>query len=635
MKSLLVIIVLLISFSCRFESETEGSRVLKVPSQFITIADAVKHSKDGDTIIICSGNYFENNIEINRAVTILSEWMFKADKQNKGSVVIDAGDKELFIVKADGVEISGLKIINGDHPFSLSARVNINNNHLVNCRDGLSFESGSGGYAGYNLIENDRDDGIDIDIGTKMENIGSDVLIEYNTIINSHDDGMELRLFEWPGQNIRYEIRGNVIMGSNNAAVQLISYDVFTGKKFYIHHNIFRNCKTGLGCMEGARTKEDLTGASKMDEQVFLFNNTIVNNKMGATGGNCIIAINNIVMGNQLGGFKRFGKKSVVENNLFFDNGVDDFILFDENVTKDNNMFSVDPLLDITTFGVVENSLCVDAGLKKLSWNGKVILEVPERYTAGKAPDIGAVELNGKYNPVVQRHVVVEAGDDIIVIAPENEVILKGKVVNSIGGNVETIWKLENGQTDVAIIDVRKTETSVIFSKTGIYHFSLSTTGNSYHARDDVTIRFVSSGKGKKLFVDEKNGFSFDSEDYAYLYGNVSNISNTDSSESRYILLDTGDNVVSAFVEYSVGTSENKTCTIRLLVKKKDADMTSTLCTVFNGNKQKSVSISNIDEWQWIEVLTGVPVTAGQWPFWVYAESGAFYLKKIKIDFDD
>ena len=92
--------------------------------------------------------------------------------------------------------------------------------------------------------------------------------------------------------------------------------------------------------MEGSNTREDLSGASTMDELIWFFNNTIVDNQIGATGGNRIVAFNNLVYGNTLGGFKRFGSDSEVVNNLFFKNGNIDFIEPHESLIIKNNIFS-------------------------------------------------------------------------------------------------------------------------------------------------------------------------------------------------------------------------------------------------------------------------------------------------------
>ena len=144
--------------------------------------------------------------------------------------------------------------------------------------------------------------------------------------------------------------------------------------------------------MEGSNTKEDISGASKMDEQVYFYNNTLVGNDMGATGGNNIIALNNLVEGNSLGGFKRFGANSVIINNLFFQNGGDDFIEIDKAAVQEGNIFLTDPLLDRTTFKPADNSPCIDAGKSNLEIKGVELLKFSPDYIAGDAPDIGAIE---------------------------------------------------------------------------------------------------------------------------------------------------------------------------------------------------------------------------------------------------
>ena len=366
-----------------------NSQIIRVPENYKTIAQAVENSSDGDTIILSPGTYHESNIEINKKLTISSEWILTGDKNIIESTVIDPNDSILFSLNSNDIEISGLKIINGNHTLNINARVKIKWNHLVHNLDAVSMESNGGGYVGHNTIENDRDDGIDLDIKK-----GSDIVIEYNTIVNSSDDGVEIRLFKPPKQNIHYEIGHNVFSGSRRAGIQLISYDVYTGKSFNIHHNIFRNCKIGLGCMEGANTKEDLSGASKMDEMVCFYNNTMVDNEMGATGGNYVIAINNVIVNNKIGGFKRFGKRSVVTNNLFYHNKDNDFIVFDDSVRKYKNIFGTDPLLDKITLHPDSNSPCVDAGLKTFNIDGIPVIKIsPDEYV-GSAPDLGALESN-------------------------------------------------------------------------------------------------------------------------------------------------------------------------------------------------------------------------------------------------
>ena len=369
------------------------AQIINVPSDFLTIALAVQNATAGDTIILAPGTYNENSMNITIPLTISSQWILEGDESFIDQTIVNPAGSKLFSVTADDVEISGLKITNGDHTLDINGRVSIKYNHLVSNSDGVSMESNGGGYVGYNLIENNYtgDDCIDLDI-TKN---GSDILIEYNQLYNANDDGIEIRLFDVPNQNIHYEIRHNTISGCTKAGIQLISYDIFTGKVFDIHHNIIQTCKSGIGCMEGANTSEDMSGASLMDELVYLYNNTLLNNQTGATGGNSMIAINNIVADNTSGGFKRFGANSLIANNLFFNNANNDLIEINGTAEQYDNIFSEDPLLDETTLIPGTNSPCIDAGLDKLTLDGIPVIEISTEDYMGSAPDIGAIETEG------------------------------------------------------------------------------------------------------------------------------------------------------------------------------------------------------------------------------------------------
>ncbi len=394
-KLLLSLFSILLCLSCTQKQKSitnENGRIIKVPSEISSIAEAVRNSSDGDWIILAPGKYSEMKIDVGKSVAISSEWKLTGDSTKINETIIDSQDSILFNIMKDGVEISGLRIINGDHPLNIMARATIKNNLFSGNLDAMSFEGSGGGYVGYNFVENDRDDGIDLDIRLGGNNHGTDIVIEHNTIIDSNDDGIEIRLYDYPGQNIHYTLRNNKIISSNNAGIQIISYDIFTGKTFDIHHNIITQCKVGLGCMEGTNTRENIAGATTMDELICLYNNTLVDNQMGATGGNNLIALNNLVMGNTQGGFKKFGKNSAAINNLFFSNGAEDLVEFNEAVIKEGNIFSADPYIDNITFKPASNSQCIDAGKQNFVLNGRTLINVDSKYISGSAPDIGAVE---------------------------------------------------------------------------------------------------------------------------------------------------------------------------------------------------------------------------------------------------
>ena len=608
----------------QIKEDCKNPRILKVPAEFPTIAAAVAKSDEGNWIIISPGTYAENEIEINKSITISSEWKLSGDESKIDKTIIDAEDKRLFIIKAHGVEVSGLRIINGDHTLDISAEVTISHNHFVNNLDGMSFESGGGGYAGYNIAENDRDDALDLDITVDEENSGSDILVEYNLFINSHDDGIEIRLFKPKNQNINYIIRKNQIIGSNNAGIQLISYDEFTGKVFDIHHNIFINCKTGLGCMGGAKTREDLTGASKMDERVYFYNNTIIGCNMGATGGNNIQAFNNLVSGNLLGGFKMFGPDCSILNNLFFRNAGNDFTEIDPAVIRSGNIFSQDPLIDENTYLPAENSLCIDAGIISIEIDGMELLRIsPEDFT-GDAPDLGAIERGIRKQGLNQaKPLQVDAGEDRVVGSAGNEIVLAGRIQYADDQLFGCQWKQEMGPAEAILFDPDKLVTHVKLYRQGIYQFSINCSDQHSSSSDFVTVRFINEGAGKQLFLSEGQINTIEAEDFAYAYGTVKKIGKT------YIRLDGNEEAIDiAQTEYSVGMSQGNDYELWFLVKSSDRGEYK-LQVRFNHKDIGEISVVKNKKFKWTKLPGKVTANPGEWQLLIGVTNGRIFLDKI------
>lgn len=622
----------LLSLKC-FKIEKENDKILKIPSDFPTITEAVEKAKDGDIIIISPGTYYESEIELSKSVTISSEWKIDGDISKIKETIIDVDNKKLFSIKADNVEISGLTILNGNHTLDISAKVSVIYNHFIRNLDAISLESGSGGYVAYNVIENDRDDGIDIDIGSNKNKIGSDIIVEHNTITNSNDDGIEIRLFSHPDQNITYIIRENVIIGSKNAAIQIISYDVYTGKVFHIHHNIFRDCKVGLGCMGGRNTREDLSGASKMDERVFYYNNTMVSNQMGATGGNNIIAFNNIVLENALGGFKNFGENSAIINNLFYNNGDEDFKDIKGSVPKSGNIFTLDPLIDKNSFKPFDNSPCIDAGIRSYILNGDTLINISPEYIKASNPDIGAIETGREYIVPIETNLIVDAGNDIIYKESDNELFLKGKIINPARLEVNYSWKLEQGDNFAEILHPESLETKVKLSQYGLYEFSLNCSVNDLKISDYIIIRYVTDGNGKQLFLNNNINNVFNASDYAYSYGNVIINSDPEAVNKRFITLNNEKDIVHPKLEYFIVTSEFDDCSIWVYAKKITKEKGG-LKIKFNDQEADELSLIKNKKWKWIKVPGIFNVTAGQWSLLIENIEGPVSVEKILFSFD-
>jgi hypothetical protein len=633
-NSLLNILLIIISIfyssqsnavkSCQ-TNKTEQGNTLKVPSEYSTIAAAVEKAQKGDVIIIAPGMYNEKEIELTKAITITSEWKLSGDESIIDKTIIDSEKAKLFLVRKDGVEISGLKIINGDHTIEVVAKTTIIHNHFSGNLDAISMEAGAGGYVAHNIIENDKDDGLDIDIGADSdEAIGSDVIVEYNTIINSHDDGIEIRLFSRPNQNIKYTIRKNTIIGSGNAGIQLISYDLPTGKEFYISKNIFISCKTALGCMEGAQTVENLVGASKMDEPVYFFNNTIVNNRMGATGGNTIYAFNNVVMNNKEGGFKRFGKNSIARNNIFYKNGGPYFIEFSEDAIIEDNLLERDPQINLKNFSLFEGSPAINAGVNKLVVKGKTAINIPAKNIAGLRVDLGAIETgwSGETAPIVLP-IFASAGNDFVTQNKTNS--LKGTLQGNID-NADILWKKKEGPGIVKFSEVKEAETTVQFGQQGIYELTLTAESGILSAEDNITIRYINSGTGKEFFARTNKFFEIEAEDYTYCYGEVKHISNNSLVKMEC------KNYNTSMLEFSVGMENTDFYTLWIRCKSLG---TNNVRIKFNNKEITRLSAPTIENFTWIKVDEKIRASAGQWSMLFELISGAIEIDKIILTPDE
>lgn len=602
----------------------QQNRILKVPADFPRIATAVANSEDGDWIIISPGAYFENEIVIDKAITISSEWKISGDESVIEKTIIDSEDKVLFTILKDSVEVSGLMLINGNHTLDIEARATIIHNHFINNLDGISMESNGGGYVAYNIAENDRDDPLDIDIIADDECSGSDILVEHNVFINSNDDGIEIRLFKPHNQNIKYTIRHNKIIGSKNAAIQLISYDEFTGKEFHIHHNIFTNCKTGLGCMEGARTQEDLSGATKMDEIVYFYNNTVTDCQMGATGGNRIIAFNNLIAHNSLGGFKLFGANSDIRNNLLYDNGSDDFVAINSGVVQDGNIFGIDPLIDANTYSPAQNSPCIDGGIASITMHGDKTFTISPEFFTGNVPDIGGIE-RGHQMQTVQKPISlrVDAGENQVVESSSFDVVLAGRINNPDGGRpFKCDWKQEKGPAQSELINSGRLVASANLPKEGIYQFSINCSDGQSTTSGMVTIRNIKDGEGKQMFLSEDMINSIEAEDFAYAYGNASMV------RKKFLRLEP-----SAQVEFSVGMPEGREYELWLLIKSLNPGENK-IGVEFNQQKVGELSIVKDKKFQWVKVPAKIETTPGQWQLLINNLNGQILLEKIIFSYD-
>ncbi|MBI1880703.1 MAG: right-handed parallel beta-helix repeat-containing protein [Chloroflexi bacterium] len=223
-------------------------------------------------------------------------------------------------------------------------------------------------------------DGIDFDNA-------SSGTIEDNIIRNNGDDGIEIRLHSYSGPTLNIIIHRNTISGNGEDGIQLIDYPDLSHRVFYIERNlIINNAMAGLGLMDGGVTKEDFRAAS-IPERIHLYNNTFVDNPYAVTGGDNLIALNNLFVNSTTLALKNVDAGSIAAYNLFWNNGTNNQ---GSNVDTNTTLFT-NPLLDLA-YHLQAGSPAIDAGIAFFMWNSEIVLDLQPNEYSGAAPDLGAYE---------------------------------------------------------------------------------------------------------------------------------------------------------------------------------------------------------------------------------------------------
>ena len=279
-------------------------------------------------------------------------------------------------------KIIGFTIQNGDDGIRARAIVQILNNRFLKNKDGVDYQD-DGGLNSGNLYEDNTDDGIDLDGATEAT-------IENNIIRNNKDEGIEIRLHPYSGPTLNIVIRDNTITGNAEDGIELIDYPDVSDRVFTIEHNVFQANKiAGLGLMDNGATHEDLRAAS-IPERIYLINNTFAGNPYSVSGGDNLIALNNIFFNSNMLALKKVDGNSIAAYNLFWNNTTDNQ---GSNIDDSTSLFA-DPLLD-AKYQLQPGSPAIDRGATHFEWKGEVVLNLPSGDYFGTSSDLGAYESGG------------------------------------------------------------------------------------------------------------------------------------------------------------------------------------------------------------------------------------------------
>jgi hypothetical protein len=117
---------------------------------------------------------------------------------------------------------------------------------------------------------------------------------------------------------------------------------------------------------------------------VLVVNNTLDGNRYGITGGDNLIALNNVISNSSVLGLKNIDGDSEVAYTLFFGNAVDQVGSNVDTATTRTG----DPLYT-EDFGVQAGSPAIDAGTVSYVLNGESVLDLVPSDFSGLSADLG------------------------------------------------------------------------------------------------------------------------------------------------------------------------------------------------------------------------------------------------------
>lgn len=307
--------------------QRQSATVLRVPQDFPNIQAAISAAEPADVIQVRAGTYNENVI-LDRPVTLTAEVFDPANPANN-TTILDGGVGVAVTIPPNLTQmpvVRGFVIRGTNIGIQSSSPSVIEFNYFLGSSDQVNYQWGAGGVNRNNLYFRPGDDAIHLD------SIDRPLLIENNRILYAIDDGIEVNLQDKPSPPAVTDINiwNNMIIGSQNDGIQLVDFPndpQDTNRRLVIVGNLIaNNLKAGLGLVPNTATLEDYSGTDIV-EPVRVFNNTFYGNNHGISGGDNLVAFNNIITNSAGRGVWRVqgppGSNSVVAHTLFFNNTLD------------------------------------------------------------------------------------------------------------------------------------------------------------------------------------------------------------------------------------------------------------------------------------------------------------------------
>jgi len=474
-----------------------AENVLRVPADYPTIQSALDAAPLYALVLVAPGTYRED-LFVPRTLTLASTYYTTGDPSLVDRTVIaspaTATDTILVSVAAGPeTKVFGFTVQDGNDGIEVGGSAIIERNVISSGTDAVDFPRGSAGLVHNNVMRQNGDDGVDLD--------HSSVVITDNLMQGTQGDGVEARLANVTTPVREVILRGNRILQSRHDGLQFIDDDAITSSAsgsatlVTVDRNVIAGAgQAGLGLLDSGQSGEDYRGAS-LAERITVTNNTFDGNNHGISGGDNLVAVNNIFERHVGPALSKVDGASRVAYSQFFANGAANS---NSNIDAATS-YSGDPMLD-TSYTPLPGSPLIDAGTATYTLpSGELAVEVPD--FAGAAPDIGAVESSG--SAPSNRAPVVDAGPDLTVTLLASASL--AGVVSDDGlptsSTLAMTWSAVSGPGTVSFTDANATSTTASFSVAGDYVLRLTATDGELSASDTMKVHVLPEGSSTVTVV--------------------------------------------------------------------------------------------------------------------------------------